>query len=138
MSQEPPKSQPPLSRPGAGESETTVEQGLRLPENLKPSPVGFEGSGRPSGVRRVIETGSRTSGRWRLASRVFGQAPAGVECCGRTHSLLPENLNQKLSDTALTGVIAGLAMILVLDNLLLPGKPPEVANLPAGRAPPQA
>jgi len=43
MSQEP-KSQPPLSLNGAGESETTVEQGLRLPENLKPSPVGFEGS----------------------------------------------------------------------------------------------
>jgi len=41
MSQEPPKS---LPEPGAGESETTVEQGLRLPENLKPSPVGFEGS----------------------------------------------------------------------------------------------
>jgi len=36
----------------------------------------------------------------------------------------------KLSDTALTGVIAGLAMIWFLDNSCQE-KPPEVANLPA-------
>jgi hypothetical protein len=58
---------------------------------------------------------------------------------GKIRSLLPENLNQKLSDTALTGVIAGLAVILVWTaSTLLPGKPPELANLPASEPVPPA
>jgi len=43
-----------------------------------------------------------------------------------------ENLNQKLSDTALTGVIAGLTVILVWTTSSPPArKPPEVANVPS-------
>ncbi len=45
-------------------------------------------------------------------------------------SILPENLSSKLSDTALTGIIAGIAAIGVWTTLaLLPGKPPEVASV---------
>jgi len=79
MSQEP-KSQ--LSFPELGESETTAEQGLRLQRTSnRVQSVLKAQSMDEAQQRRYRETGSRTSGRWRLASRVFGQAPAGVECC---------------------------------------------------------
>lgn len=49
----------------------------------------------------------------------------------KIRSLLPENLNQKLSDTALTGVIAVVAVVVLwITTALLPGKPSEVANVP--------
>jgi len=44
----------------------------------------------------------------RLASQVFGQAPVGVECCLRKIRSFTGKPESKLSDTALTGVIAGL------------------------------
>ncbi|MBD2681666.1 MULTISPECIES: hypothetical protein [Nostoc] len=44
---------------------------------------------------------------------------------------LPSNLSTKLSDTALTGIITGIAIILVwTTTTILSGKPTEVATLP--------
>ncbi|MBW4632620.1 MAG: hypothetical protein KME30_12210 [Iphinoe sp. HA4291-MV1] len=50
---------------------------------------------------------------------------------GKIRSLLPENLSTKLSDTALTGIIAGIAVILVwTTSTIFGGKPTEVATVP--------
>ncbi len=50
---------------------------------------------------------------------------------GKIRAFLPVSLSAKLSDTALTGVIAGIAVLLVWTstNVFTP-KPPEVATLP--------
>jgi hypothetical protein len=53
---------------------------------------------------------------------------------GKIRSLLPEDLSSNLSNTALTGIIAGVAVILFwITSALLPEKPqpPEVASVPA-------
>jgi hypothetical protein len=49
----------------------------------------------------------------------------------KIRSLLPQNLSSKFSDTALTSIIAGIAVILVwTTSSLLAGKPSEVATAP--------
>ncbi|WP_460204370.1 hypothetical protein [Scytonema sp. NUACC21] len=50
---------------------------------------------------------------------------------GKIRSLLPENVSRNLSDTALTGIIAGVAVILfwATSNVFL-SKPTEVATVP--------
>lgn len=50
----------------------------------------------------------------------------------KIRSLLPENLSSKLSNTALTGIIAGVAATLVwTSSAFLTTKPTEVVNLPS-------
>ncbi|NMF65778.1 hypothetical protein DP113_30195 [Brasilonema octagenarum UFV-E1] len=50
---------------------------------------------------------------------------------GKIRSILPENLSTKLSDTAITGIIAGIAVILVwTTSTVFGGKPTEVASVP--------
>ena len=146
MSQEPPKSQPPLSpEPGAGHSETTVEKGTQTSQKTS------------NRVQSVLKTQSIKALRGTIGAleglvvKLETEPPAGTlppggenrqpsfldklqlgwsAALGKIRSLLPENLNQKLSDTALTGVIAGIAVILVwTTSALLLGKPPEVANV---------
>ena len=49
----------------------------------------------------------------------------------KIRSLLPPNLSAKFSDTALTGIIAGIAVILVwTTSTIFTGKPAEVATVP--------
>jgi hypothetical protein len=49
----------------------------------------------------------------------------------KIRALLPVNLSAKLSDTALTGIIAGIAVILVwTTTTLFTNKPTEIATLP--------
>ncbi|MBH8560668.1 hypothetical protein I8748_00320 [Nostoc sp. CENA67] len=49
----------------------------------------------------------------------------------KIRSLLPQNLSAKFSDTALTGIIAGITVILVwTTSTILTGKPAEVATVP--------
>ncbi|WP_242072060.1 hypothetical protein [Nostoc sp. FACHB-110] len=64
--------------------------------------------------------------------------PPGTETLGfwggllaKIRSLLPVNLSRQLSDTALTGIIAGIAVILVwTTSNFLTNKPPEIATVP--------
>jgi type IV secretory pathway VirB10-like protein len=50
---------------------------------------------------------------------------------GKIRSFLPENLSAKLSDTALTGIIAAISVILIwTTSTLLTNKPAEVATVP--------
>lgn len=50
----------------------------------------------------------------------------------RIRSILPESISQKLSNTALSGAIAGVLLVVLWTTAaLIPGKPPtDVANLP--------
>lgn len=49
----------------------------------------------------------------------------------KIRSLLPENLSAKLSDTALTGIIAAISVILIwTTSTVLTNKPAEVATVP--------
>jgi hypothetical protein len=58
---------------------------------------------------------------------------------GKIRSLLPANLSRKLSDTAITGIIAGIAVILVwTTSTVLSGKPTEVAAVPPTEETPPA
>ncbi|MBW4591919.1 MAG: hypothetical protein KME46_03075 [Brasilonema angustatum HA4187-MV1] len=59
---------------------------------------------------------------------------------GKIRSILPENLSTKLSDTAITGIIAGIAVILVWTTSTVFGsKPTEVASVPPEvKTPPSA
>lgn len=57
----------------------------------------------------------------------------------KIRSLLPANLSRKFSDTALTGIIAGLAVILVwTTSTVFSGKPTEVATVPPTEEAPPA
>ncbi|GAA6617602.1 hypothetical protein [Scytonema sp. NUACC26] len=50
---------------------------------------------------------------------------------GKIRSFLPENLSTKFSDTALTGIIAGIAVVTFwITSSVLSGKPTEVATVP--------
>lgn len=148
MSQEPPKSQPPLSpEPEVGQSETTVEKGTQTPQKtsnraqsvLKTQSIkALRGTiGALEGLVVKLETEPPAGtllpdGETRQPSFLDKLQVGWNAALGKIRSLLPENLNQKLSDTALTGVIAGIAVILVwTTSALLPGKPPEVANVPS-------
>ncbi|BAY45258.1 hypothetical protein SAMD00079811_28610 [Scytonema sp. HK-05] len=58
---------------------------------------------------------------------------------GKIRSLLPTNLSRKLSDTALTGIIAGIAVLLVwTTSTVFSGKPTEVATVPPTEETPPA
>lgn len=58
---------------------------------------------------------------------------------GKIRSLLPANLSRKLSDTALTGIIAGIAVILVwTTSSVFSSKPTEVATVPLTEEAPPA
>ncbi|MBD2304690.1 hypothetical protein H6G17_04040 [Chroococcidiopsis sp. FACHB-1243] len=54
---------------------------------------------------------------------------------GKIRSVLPANLSGKLSNSALTGIMAGIVVVLVLTTSnLFPGKPTEVAVAPTPRS----
>ncbi|NEQ29180.1 MAG: hypothetical protein F6K28_61660 [Microcoleus sp. SIO2G3] len=56
---------------------------------------------------------------------------------GKIRSLLPANLSRKFSDTALTGIVAGIAVLLIwTTSTVFSGKPTEVAIPPTEEAPP--
>lgn len=151
MSQQP-KSQPPLTpKPGAGQSETTFEKETQLQETqnqiqavLKAQSIkALRGTiGVLEGVLEKLEakppagtlpTTGETSSFLDKLQIWWSAALANIR------SLLPESLNQKLSNTALTSIVAGMAVIMVwTTSVLLPGKPTEVANAPPAEQVPSA
>ncbi len=152
MSQDKPKSQPPLSpEPEAGQSETTVEKETqtfqktwnRVQVILKAQSIkALRGTIQVlEGVLVKLEVDASAA---TLPPATTGETPSLFDklrmgwsaALAKIRSLLPENLNQLLSDTALTGIIAGIAVIVVwITSALLPGKPPEVANVPPSELP---
>lgn len=145
MSQEQPL-QPPSPEPGATQSEITVEKGTqtsqktrnRAQSGLKDqsikalrSTIGvLEGLVEKLEAERTVGTLPPTATR--ETSSLLDKVQMGWSAAlKKIRSLLPENLNQKLSNTALTGIIAGIVTILVWTTLALPKQPSEVANVPA-------
>lgn len=150
MSQQP-KSQPPLNpKPEAGQSETTLEKETQSQDQNQ--------------IQAVLKTQSIKALRGTIgvlegvlekleAKPAAGTLPPTGETSSFLHklqiwwsaalanirSLLPESLNQKLSNTALTSIVAGMAVIIVwTTSVLLPGKPTEVANVPPSEQVPPA
>ena len=151
MSQDKPKSQPPSPEPEAGQSETTVEKETqtfqktwnRVQVILKAQSIkALRGTIQVlEGVLVKLEVDASAAtlpqGTTGETPSLFGNLRMGWSAAlAKIRSLLPENLNQLLSDTALTGIIAGIAVIVVwISSALLPGKPPEVANVPPSEPP---
>ncbi len=146
MSQEPPNSQPPLSpdEPEAEKPETTVR---KVTQTAQPVENSFQTVLKAQTIKllrgtiRVLEGVTvrleaepvpTTEPSW-LDKLLVGWSAA----LAKIRSLLPQNLSSKLSDTALTAIIAGIAVILVWTTSVLPGqpnapaKPPEVASAPS-------
>lgn len=131
MSQ-PPNSQPPL--PPEPESQNSVTQSRRV------SPMQTQANSFPSVLKK--QTVKLLRGTIRVlegvATKLETESPAATTepswwstILGKIRSLLPENLSSKFSDTALTSIIAGIAVILVwTTSSLLSGKPSEVATAP--------
>lgn len=152
MSQEPPNSQPPLSPEPTGQSEPTVNKESQTRQNTNraqsvlkiqsikalQSTIGVlqglvEKLEAPAAA--TLSADKKTRKPFFLDKLQLGWSAA----LGKIRSFLPENLNQKLSDTALTGFIVGIAVTLVWTTSVIPGKPSEVANLPPSeQVPPPA
>ncbi len=130
MSQ-PPNSQPPLPPEPESQNSTT---------SRRASPVQTQANSFPSVLKK--QTVKLLRGTIRLlegvATKLETQSPAATTepswwstVLAKIRSLLPENLSSKFSDTALTSIIAGIAVILVwTTSSLLSGKPSEVATAP--------
>ena len=131
MSQQPPNSQPPFPEP---ESQTvTSSKRVTQPAQTQASSSSVLKTQTVKllrGTIRVLEG---------AVTKLETEPPPGSTqpnwwsaVLGKIRSLLPENLSSKLSDTALTGIFAGIAVILVwTTSSLLFGKPPEVATVPS-------
>lgn len=139
MSQEPPNLQPPpSSEPEGSQLETNVEQGTQTPQTTPNQVQGFLKAQTIKTLRGTIglleglvvkleaEPSEATT------PTILGKIQTGWSAAlAKIRSLLPENLSAKLSDTGLTGIIAGIAVILVwATSLLLSGEPAEVAIVP--------
>ncbi|WP_250123174.1 hypothetical protein [Chroococcidiopsis sp. CCMEE 29] len=125
MSQEPPNLQPPPSSESEGSQlETNVEQGFLKAQTIKT----LRGTiGLLEGLVVKLEEPSEATKPTFLGKIQTGWGAA----LAKIRSALPENLSAKLSDTGLTGIIAGIAVILVwTTSVLLSEKPAEVAIVP--------
>ena len=138
MSQEPPNSQPPSPEPEAQRQTAAKQVTSQRGENsfqtvLKAQTVKvLRGTIRLlEGVAVKLEEGSPTTTPSWLDKLQGGWSAV----LGKIRSVLPSNLSSKLSNTALTGIIAGISIILVWTTSVLPGKPTEVAVPPASPDP---
>lgn len=109
--EEPPKSVQPSATIELSESQAAPPSG-KLPDQSIPA------ASPESILNKLRPRLEQLQGWWNVA-------------LGKIRSWLPESVNQKLSDTGLTGAIAGILVILLwTTSSLLPGKPPKVANVP--------
>ncbi|MGI8499815.1 MAG: hypothetical protein ACR2LR_01560 [Hassallia sp.] len=123
MSQDKPNSQPPRKKPER--QPTSRQQRTKMQPFWKAQTIKLlRGTiGTLEGAVEKLETepapGTKeTPGFW-----------GGV--LAKIRSLLPENFSAKLSDTALTGIIATISVILIwTTSTVLTGKPAEVATVP--------
>ncbi|AFY42159.1 hypothetical protein [Nostoc sp. PCC 7107] len=66
-----------------------------------------------------------TAGVWRQLQLIWRRLLAGMR------SFLPANFSRQLSDTALTGIIAGITVVLIwTTSSVFTSKPPEIATIP--------
>ncbi|WP_017316726.1 hypothetical protein [Mastigocladopsis repens] len=143
MSQDNQNSQPPFSpEPEANQPQPTIEPQAKSPQKSdhRVQPIWkatiiqiLRGTiGILESTVEQLETGSVGT---RRSTSLNGWSAA----LGKIRSLLPANLSAKFSDTALTGIIAGIAVILVwTTSTVFGGKPTEVATVPPTQEAPPA
>ncbi len=144
MSQEPPNLQPPpSSEPEGSQLQTNVEQGTQTSQKTPNQVQGFlkaqtiktlRGTiGLLEGLVVKLEEPSEATKPTFLGKIQTGWGAA----LAKIRSALPENLSAKLSDTGLTGIIAGIAVILVwTTSVFLSEKPAEVVIVPPSESVP--
>lgn len=149
MSEDNQNPQPPNSpEPEANQSEPTVEQVTQPPQKpyQRVQPIwkakiiqilrGTIGALQAAVVKLETEPPTQTQGTPSLLQKLQMGWSAAL---GKIRSLLPENLSAKFSDTALTGAIVGIAVILVwTTSTVFAGKPTEVASVPPTESAPTA
>lgn len=140
---ESPKPQPPLT-PKPGAETQTLQTQSRFQAVLKAQSIKvLRGTiGVLEGVAKKLEAeppaGKRSPAR-EMPSFLDKLQNWWSTALEKIRSLLPENLNQKLSDTALTSIIAVVAVVVVwLTSALGSSKPAEVANVPPAEPVPAA
>lgn len=133
MSQEPPNSQPPSPEPELGNSDSS----RRVSENAQ---IQASSSGvlKTQSIKILRGTIRLLEG---VVTKLETEPPPGTTTTqqswwstvlGKIRSVLPANLSSQLSDTALSGIIAAIAVIIVwTTSSLLSGKPLEVATIPS-------
>jgi hypothetical protein len=125
MSQDNPNPQPPRKKPEPTPSQSSPRRRTQIQPFWKAQTIKLlRGTiGTLEGAVEKLETepapGTKeTPGFW-----------GGI--LAKIRSLLPENLSAKLSDTALTGIIAAISVILIwTTSTVLTNKPAEVATVP--------
>ncbi len=155
MSQDQPNSQPPSPEPGANQSENTAEPGAQRSaggssgDALQQAPTIEKTSNRVQtflkaqsiktlrGTIQVLEGAlvkleAEPPDTIRETPSFLDKLQRGWSgALAKIRSLLPENLNQKLSDTGLTAIVVAIAVLGVwIASALLPGKLTEVATVP--------
>lgn len=141
MSQDQPNSQPPLApEPGASQPEATSQElETQTTQSTDTRPPTFLRAQSIKAIRGTIQLlegvlvkleaeppalARETRSPWNKLQRWWSYALAKIR------SLLPENLSAKLSDSALTGIIAVIAVIAFWTTSMLSGKPTEIAKVP--------
>jgi len=155
MSQDQPNSQPPSPEPGANQSENAAERGVQRSaggssgDALELAPTIEKTSNRVQtflkaqsikalrGTIQVLEGAlvkleAEPPDTIRETPSFLDKLQRGWSgALAKIRSLLPENLNQKLSDTGLTAIVVAIAVLGVwIASALLPGKLTEVATVP--------
>jgi len=155
MSQDQPNSQPPSPEPGANQSENAAERGVQRSaggssgDALELAPTIEKTSNRVQtflkaqsikalrGTIQVLEGAlvkleAEPPDTIRETPSFLDKLQRGWSgALAKIRSLLPENLNQKLSDTGLTAIVVAIAVLGVwITSALLPSKPTEVATVP--------
>jgi hypothetical protein len=143
MSQDNPNPQPPSSpEPQGSQSQQRFEQVTQPDIRVQPAWKSFI-IGILRGTIGILEA---------TVNRLETESPVGAvetrggassqgwsAVLGKIRSFLPENLSTKFSDTALTGIIAGIAVIVFwTTSSILSGKPTEVASVPPTQEAPPA
>ncbi len=135
MSQDNPNPQPPSSpEPQGSQSQQRVEQVTQPDIRVQPAWKSFV-IGILRGTIGILEaTVNRLETEFPVGSvetRGGASSQGWSAVLGKIRSFLPENLSTKLSNTALTGIIAGIAVIVFwTTSSILFGKPTEVATVP--------
>lgn len=130
MSQEPPNSQPPSSPKPKAQQQVTQPQGNSFQAVLKAQTLQFlRGTIRLlEGIVVKLEAAPTTTTTPSWLVQLQGRWSAVLT---KIRSFLPENLSAKFSDTALTGIIAGISVILIWTTSTLLSGPSEVATAPS-------
>ncbi|MUG97542.1 hypothetical protein F7734_36550 [Scytonema sp. UIC 10036] len=143
MSQDNPNPQPPSSpEPQGSQSQQRREQVTQPSKKVQPAWKSFIISilrGTIGILEATVNKLETESPGGAVGTRGGASSQGWSAVLGKIRSFLPGNLSTKLSDTALTAIIAGIAVIgFWTTSSILSGKPTEVATVPPTQEAPPA